>query len=74
MVRCSHDDCGWQAIAPSEDAAWDQYAEHLLAEHSRQVAADVPEGMVQVKLDRDGDWLTVTVEEAHELHDAAHDD
>lgn len=73
MVRCSHPGCSWQAIAPSESAAWSQYAEHLVAEHARTVDADVPEGMVQVKLREGDEWITATVEEARELHDAVHD-
>jgi hypothetical protein len=30
--------------------------------------------MVQVRVDRDGEWLTVTPEEAHRLHREQHDD
>lgn len=72
MLRCSHPGCSWQALAPSESVAWTRYAEHLVAEHARSVDADIPEGMVQIKLDADEGWITTTVEEAHRLHDAAH--
>jgi predicted small metal-binding protein len=74
MVHCSHPGCSWQAIAPSENAAWTQYAEHLVEEHAETVDVDVPDGMVQVKLRADGEWITATPEEARELHDAVHGD
>lgn len=73
MIRCSHPGCPWQAIAPSEAAAWRQYAEHLVDEHAQDVSVDIPDGMVQVKLEADGEWITTTMEEARELHDAVHD-
>lgn len=74
MLRCSHPDCGWQAIAPSEAAAWDQYGRHLVDAHARTVDADIPEGMVQIKLQEDDEWITATVEEAQRLHDSVHGD
>ena len=74
MRRCSHPGCSWQSIAPSPDAAVEQYAEHLVAAHSRSVDADVPDGMVQVRFRPEGEWVTTTFEEAQELHDAVHDD
>jgi predicted small metal-binding protein len=74
MVRCAHPGCSWRPIAPSEDAAWSQYAEHLVEEHTRTVEADVPEGMLQVKLTEDDEWMTVTVEQARRLHDVVHGD
>lgn len=74
MVRCSYSDCSWQAIAPSDAAAWEQYAEHIVDEHARTVDADIPEGMVQVKLEQGGEWITTTPDEARKLHDAIHDD
>lgn len=73
MLRCSHSGCPWRSIAPSEAAARRQYAEHLVEAHSTPVDADVPEGMVQVKLEAGGEWITTTVEHARELHDAVHD-
>ncbi|MFB6107500.1 MAG: hypothetical protein ABEJ82_01505 [Haloplanus sp.] len=73
-MRCSHPDCSWRAIAPSDRAAWTQYAEHLVTEHARTVDADIPEGMVQIKLDGADEWVTATVEEARELHDAVHEE
>lgn len=74
MYRCERPGCGWQSIAPSADAAFDQYVEHLVAEHAEQVDADVPDGMVQVRLDGDGEWLTVTPAEARRLHRERHGD
>lgn len=74
MLRCSHPGCAWQAIAPSAEAASEQYAEHLVTEHAKTVDVDIPDGMVQVKLEADGEWITTTPEEARELHDAAHHD
>jgi len=74
MVRCSHPGCGWQAIAPSESAAWAQYAAHLVEAHGRVIDVDIPDGMVQVKLEADGEWITTTIEEARALHDAVHED
>jgi predicted small metal-binding protein len=74
MIRCSQPGCAWQAIAPSEDAAWTQYAEHLVDEHAQSVDVDIPEGMVQVRFGEDDEWVTVTAEEARELHDAVHGD
>lgn len=73
MVRCSHHDCSWHAIAPSEDAAWGQYAEHLVAEHAKTVDVDIPEGMVQVRF-RDDEWITTTLDEARRLHETAYEE
>ncbi|WP_049907593.1 DUF1059 domain-containing protein [Haloferax elongans] len=73
MKRCSHPGCSWQAIAPSSDAAMAQYAEHLVEAHAKTVEADIPDGMVQIKLQEDGEWITTTFEEARELHDSFHD-
>ncbi|UVE49623.1 DUF1059 domain-containing protein [Haloferax larsenii] len=73
MKRCSHPGCSWQAIAPSADAAMAQYAEHLVEAHAKTVEADIPDGMVQIKLQEDGEWITTTFEEARELHDSFHD-
>ncbi len=72
MLCCSHPGCSWRAVAPSRDAAWDQYAEHLVGEHARTVDADIPEGMVQVRFGTDEEWVTTTPEEAHRLHDDIH--
>lgn len=66
MYSCERADCGWQSIAPSEEAAFEQYVDHLLDEHTRVVEADVPEGTVQVRV---GDeWRTVARAEARQLH------
>ncbi|MFC6973577.1 hypothetical protein ACFQL1_01135 [Halomicroarcula sp. GCM10025709] len=66
-MRCSHDGCRWQAIAASAAGARRQYAEHLVATHTEQVDADVPEGKVQVRVD--DEWETMTVEQARSYHD-----
>lgn len=67
MLHCSKPDCSWRAIAPSVDAAWSQYADHLVAEHSKTVDVDIPDGMVQLKFREEDDWITVPLEEAHAL-------
>jgi len=74
MKQCSYPDCSWRAIAPSEEAAWMQYAKHIVDEHATEVEADIPDGMVQVQLKQDGEWITTTIEEARELHERVHDD
>ena len=74
MLQCPHTGCRWHAIAPSKNVALRRYAEHIVDEHSTAVDADVPEGMVQVRLRRDGPWITTTRERARELHDALHED
>lgn len=74
MVECSYAGCSWQSIAPSAAAAREQYAEHIVDEHARTVDAEIPEGMVQVKLESEGEWITTTIEEARKLHDAVHGD
>jgi len=68
MRRCRHPGCGWQAIAPSDAVAREQYLEHLVREHAREVDASVPDGMVEVKADGDDEWELLTVEEAKERH------
>jgi len=73
MIRCPDPDCGWQAIAPSDDAARDQYAAHLVDAHTESVDAEVPEGMVQVRVG-DGEWRTMTAEQATTFHDATESD
>ncbi|MFC7047349.1 hypothetical protein ACFQH6_19755 [Halobacteriaceae archaeon GCM10025711] len=57
---------------PSEQAAREQYRAHLRDAHIQEVDADIPDGMVQVQVD-DGEWRTVTPEEAHRLHAAHHE-
>lgn len=71
-MRCSRSDCGWEAIAPSEDAARDRYVEHLLEEHTTTVEDEIPDGMVRVKACDADEWTTVTVEEARRLHEEFH--
>ncbi|GKZ13425.1 hypothetical protein [Haladaptatus sp. T7] len=68
MIRCSQDECGWIAIAPSERAAWKQYESHLLETHVETVETEIPDGHVQVRTD-DGEWETMTREQAREFHD-----
>lgn len=72
-MRCQHDGCGWHAVAPSEAAARDQYVAHVVAEHATDVDVDVPDGMVQVRVDADDEWVTVTPERAVALHDELHE-
>lgn len=62
MIRC--DLCEWFTVAsglPGEH----QYREHIKEEHIEEVDADIPEGMVQVKIR--GEWVTLTPEEAREV-------
>lgn len=73
MKRCTHPGCSWQAFAPTEDAALAQYAEHLVEAHSKTVDVDIPDGMVQIRLQEGGEWITTTFEEARQLHDT-HDE
>lgn len=72
MRRCERAGCGWQAIAPSEAVAAEQYARHLVEAHASEVDADVPEGMVQVRAGGSDDWVTMTPDEAREFHAALH--
>ncbi|WP_416839625.1 hypothetical protein [Haloferax sp. DFSO52] len=74
MKRCSHPGCSWQSIAPSGDAALEQFAEHLVESHSKTVDVDIPEGMVQIRLHEDDEWVTTTFEEAQKLHDWSQDE
>lgn len=59
-------------MAPTEAAGVRQLATHVVTEHATEVDAEVPEGMVQVKLDAESEWLTVTPAEAQALHDRVH--
>ncbi|WP_266076935.1 hypothetical protein [Haladaptatus caseinilyticus] len=70
MIRCSQRECGWVAVAPSEQAAWRQYESHLLREHVETVEMemDIPDGYVQVRTD-DDEWETMTPEEARQFYD-----
>lgn len=76
MVRCTHPTCGWQSIAASAAGGREQLAEHLVAAHAREVdaEADIPEGMVQVRVDGDDEWRTLSVEQARALQRAVHGD
>ena len=62
MIECSHHGCSWRAIAPATEAAWGQYADHLLADHSKTVEADIPENPLTVNLlSRNSDrYFTIT--------------
>ena len=73
MVRCGYPGCSWRAIAPSADAARRQYSAHLVREHATEVDVDIPDGMVQVKLEAEGEWITTTPEAARALHKSEHD-
>lgn len=72
MLRCTQAGCRWVAIAPSEEAAREEYERHIREEHVTSVDADIPDGMVQVKVD--DEWTTMTPEEARSLHDDCSDD
>ena len=74
MLSCSHDDCSWRPVAPSKDAARQQLAEHVVEEHSRSVDVDIPDGKIEVKFEKDGEWMTVTAEEANQLYEQSRDD
>ena len=74
MLNCPHDGCSWQAIAPSTDAAQQQLAKHAVEEHAIPTDADIPDGKFEVKLEEDGEWMTVTAREAKQLHDGVHED
>lgn len=73
MVRCTHPGCGWQSIAPSEAIAREQFADHLVEAHAREVDADVPDGKVQVRIDEDDEWRTMTFEQAKAFHEAVNE-
>lgn len=72
MTRCSRPGCGWRAIAPSREAAAEQYAKHLVEEHTAEEEADIPDGMVQIRFGDGEEWRTVTLEEAKRLHALHH--
>lgn len=74
MILCAYDGCSWQSIAPAEEAARQQYAEHIVSDHAETIDVDIPDGMVQIKLGEDGDWITTTREAARMLHDQVHGD
>lgn len=61
MRSCPHPDCAWIPIAPSREAAREQYAAHIVSAHAREVDVDLPPGTVQVT-DDDGEWTTVDVD------------
>lgn len=67
MKQCSRPGCRWQALAPSSAAEREQYLDHLVDAHTQEVDAEVPEGMVQVHVG-DDEWVTVSLDEANELH------
>lgn len=69
MVRCNYPGCGWQSLAPSEAAAREQFADHLVTAHAERVDAEIPEGMVQIRVDDSG-WREMTPEQASAFHDA----
>lgn len=70
MITCPHPDCGWQAIAPSERVAHEQYASHVVEVHGDVVDVEVPDGTIEVKHDADDEWQRIPVEE---LSDATED-
>lgn len=74
MIRCTQPGCRWQAIAASREAAEAQLDEHLREEHLEDVPAELPEGVVQVKVDEDDDWQTLTLEDVDRLFEDARSD
>jgi hypothetical protein len=54
-------------------AAEEALAEHVVREHATEVDADVPEGMVQVRVG-DGEWRTMTPAAARAYHESLHAD
>jgi predicted small metal-binding protein len=74
MITCPHPDCGWQAIAPSERVAHEQYASHVVEVHGEVVDVEVPDGTIEVKHDADDEWQRIPVEELSEGSENAEDD
>lgn len=72
MRQCPVPECGWQAIAPSEEAAERQLEAHFIDVHTEEVDAEIPPGMVQVRLGGDDEWVTMTFEEAMAYHQSRH--
>lgn len=50
-----------------------QYAAHIVSSHTTEVAADIPDGMVQLKFGPADGWITVPVDDAMELIGSAED-
>ena len=73
MRRCPHDGCGWQPISASRAGARDQLIDHLFEVHTHEVESSIPDGMVQVKTEADGEWRNVTVDDAKALHRTLHE-
>ena len=73
-MQCRYEECGWRAIAPSARAAREQYTEHVVEEHTAEVDAEVPDGMVQVRTGGDEEWELMTFEEAREFGREHHAD
>ncbi|MFB6188770.1 MAG: hypothetical protein ABEI57_02700 [Halapricum sp.] len=73
MIRCPHPGCVWQSIAASQAGARQQYADHLVEAHADRVEADIPDGMVQVRVDEEDDWRTMTPEQARAFHRGVHE-
>jgi predicted small metal-binding protein len=63
MITCPHPDCGWQSLAPSEGAAYEQYASHVVEVHGEWVETEVPEGTIEVRHETDGDWRRIPTDE-----------
>lgn len=72
MVRCDRPGCRWQAIAATQEGAAEQYARHLVEQHTTECEGEVPDGMVQVRFDDAEEWQTVTPEEAKRIHALRH--
>lgn len=50
------------------------FDEYFVEAHAEEVEAETPDGMVQVQLEQDGEWITTTIEGARELHESMHED
>jgi len=74
MLDCPYPGCGWRAIAPSADAARWQVAEHVLNEHAHTDDGAVAEERFRIRLERDGDWITASLEPTREAHEATPDE
>lgn len=73
MRTCDHDGCTWRAVAPSAEAAREQYARHLVDAHGTTAESTIPQGYVEVRCRGADDWQTVTLEEAKRMHSRHHD-